>query len=271
MDPSEGNHDPLGQLKQLLFREEIERVDTISDDLNDEEKLEKKIEPILEKRIAALQAEFPDQFGPVITAALKVQIKESQEEVVEAIYPIMGKLIKKFIQREIKRLSETIDERIRETMSFKNILQRMKFRASGVKTSDVIVQGLLPPTLEEVMVIENESGLLIANYSPGDTADADMVAGMLTAIKAFIEDVYSRKSQSLETIEYETLTLYVQSFRSFYVAVAVSGVVNEQFKDKLNDAIFALAVKLTEDKRYREDADEMEKLIAGQFKLLSGS
>ncbi|MBX2870368.1 MAG: hypothetical protein KTR18_16930 [Acidiferrobacterales bacterium] len=261
--------DQIDQLKQLLFKEELERVETISEELNDDLRLEKQMEPILEKRIAELQAEFPDQFGPIITATLKVQIKESQDEVVEAIYPIMGKLIKKFIQKEIAMLSESIDQRIKEIFSFKATIRRWIAGLKGVTPTEMVVSGLVPPILEEVMVIENDSGLLIAKHSVGTGTDPDLVAGMLTAIKAFVEDAYGQSNQSLELIEYETFTLYLQSFKSFYIVAAVSGVMNQEFKDKLNDAIFSFAVKITGDKRYQRDGSAMTMLIEQHFSPFS--
>ena len=256
---------PLSRLKELLFEEEMKQVQAIDHDLRDTDRLSDQMKPILEKRIAELEAQFPEQFGPVITETLKVQIKESQDTVVEAIYPIMGKLIKKYIQKEIAKLSESIDVRMRQMFSFKGLMQRLKYGSKGVSQSEVIVQGLLPPVLEEIMVIENDSGLLLAHYSLGNETDADVVAGMLTAIKSFVEDAYAKSDQNLEFIEYETFTLYLQSFKSFYVVVAISGVLNQEFRDKLNDAVLGFAVKIAEDKQRGMDQIEMQNLLEHHF------
>jgi hypothetical protein len=264
------------------------KVQALDREINDEQRLAQQVGPILEKRIAELQETFPERFGPVITETLKVQIKESQDdvveaispiitkslkaqikdsqdEVVEAIYPIMGKLIKKYIQKEIAKLSESVDARMRQMFSFKGFWQRFIYRIKGVKESEVVVQGLLPPVLEEIMVIENDSGLLLANYSIGSNTDPDLVAGMLTAIKAFVEDAYSKSEQDLEYIEYETFTLYLQSFKSFYIVVAISGVLNQAFKDRLNDAVLGFAVKIAEDQNYRSDQRAMQSLLEHHF------
>ena len=269
LPPDNDGNGPLDQLKDLLFKEEIERVETIADELNDDVRLAQQIEPILEKRIAELQAEFPEQFGPIITETLKVQIKNSQDEVVEAMYPIMGKLIKAFIQKEIKKLSESIDARMKEMFSFRGILQRWISGLKGVSPTELVIQSALPPVIEEIMVIENDSGLLIAHHSAGSLVDAEMVSGMLTAIKAFVEDAYSRSKESLEVVEYETLTLYIQSFKSFYIVVAISGVATQAFRDKLNDAVFSFAVKITEDRRYQDDHSSMVNLLQVHFSELS--
>jgi len=261
--------DQLEQLKNLLFSEEIEKFETISEEFNDYERLEKKLEPILEKRIAELQADFPDQFGPVITEALKVQIKESQEEVIEVLSPIMGRLIKKYVQTEIAKLTESIDQRMRELFSFKATLRRWIASMRGVSSAEIVVSELIPAELQEVMVIENDSGLLIGRHSVSVDSDPDVIAGMLTAIKAFVEDAYGKTGESLEQIEYETFTLYLQSFSSFYIVAAVSGVVDSAFKDKLNDAVHAFAIKLTGNKSYHKNEAEMLTLMEQHFALFS--
>jgi len=264
--PSE---DQFDQLKQLLFREEIEKFETISEEINDEARLEQKVQPILEKRIAELQADFPDQFGPVITEALKVQIKESQEEVIEVLSPIMGRLIKKYVQMEIAKLTESIDQRMRELFSFKATFRRWLAGLRGVSSAEIVVSELIPAELQEVMVIENDSGLLIGRHSLSADSDPDLIAGMLTAIKAFVEDAYGKTGESLEQIEYETFTLYLQSFNSFYIVAAVSGVVDSAFKDKLNDAVHSFAIKLAADKRYHKNETEMLALMEQHFSLFS--
>lgn len=48
-----------------------------------------------------------------------------------------------------------------------------------------------------------ESGLLIGSYSRGNIADKDMISGMLTAIKSFVEDAFSKEGQDLEDIKFE--------------------------------------------------------------------
>ena len=73
--------------------------------------------------------------------------------------------------------------------------------------------------------------------------DEDMVAGMLTAIKSFVEDAFKKESQNLQYIEYDLYHIHLQNFSSFYIAVIVSGAYNVIFKDKLEDKIFKFTSK----------------------------
>lgn len=282
----------VDQLREILFGDELRQVETLVRELGDDARIAEQVRPILEQRIGELQAEFPERFGPVITATLKTQItesqdevvnaiypiigkmikkqvRESQDEVVDAIYPIVGKLIKKYVQFEIAKLSESIDHKMREMFSLRGLWRRLWNRAHGVGDGEAILTESMPPVLEEVLVIENDSGLLLTNYGLRGNTDGDVVAGMLTAIKAFAEDAFTASEQQLEYIEYETLKLYMQSFKSFYVVVAVSGVLDQGFRDRLNDAVFNFAVRFSEDRRYREDQEVGRRLLADHFQRVN--
>ena len=62
-----GQDEKIQRLKDLLFREEIDRVQSLNQQLNDSKRLEQLMRPILEQRVEELQKQFPAQFGPVRT------------------------------------------------------------------------------------------------------------------------------------------------------------------------------------------------------------
>ena len=93
------------------------------------------------------------------------------------------------------------------------------------------------------MLSKKNSGILLADYSPlsEDTIDKEMVAGMLTAIKSFVEDAFQGGDQNLELIEYELYTIHIQNFYSYYVAAVISGAYSIMFKEVLEDQIIDFA------------------------------
>ena len=89
--------------------------------------------------------------------------------------------------------------------------------------------------IEEIYIIQRDSGLLLANASSAKTMDKDMIAGMLTAIKAFAEDAFKREEEELQSIQYGTYELFIHTFYSFYFAFAINGSLNSADKSKLSD------------------------------------
>lgn len=232
-------------LRDILLTDEHKYVESIHKKLEsleevikEQKKLSQHVDPIIDEKLEEFVEEIPKTLGPTITETLKTEIANSKDEVVEALYPIMGKMIKKYIQNEMRLLSERINQKMTKTFSFRRFF---KSKTTGVKESDLVLQELSQPTIEQLMVIEKGSGLLIADYSFTKHIEEDVVAAMLTAIKSFVEDAFETQSQDLNYIEYDTYHIHVQNFSSYYIAVVISGAYNVIFKNKLENKLLDFA------------------------------
>ena len=250
-------------LKELLLADDREDLKLLSQEILEREKLKTKVSPIVDEKIEDLKENFPTYFGATITETIKVQIRDSQNEVIEALYPIMGKLVKKFIIAEITKLSENINQTINEKFSVTHILKRF-FKGKKTNAEDVL-QNVFEPIIEEVFVIEEHSGLLIGSYSRGNIADKDMVSGMLTAIKSFASDAFSKEGQHLENIRFETFQLSILNFTSIYIATATSGAINTEFKENLMDDLNSIAEIILRDRTYLKEKEKLNLLLKNTF------
>ncbi len=237
----------LNIIKDILLTDEREfsysierKIKILENTINEQKNLAQKINPIISNRLDEFVTEIPNTLGPTITEALKEEIKNSQDAVVEALYPILGKMVKRFVQHEMRLLSEKINNQLNSTFSFKRFFRKASKKTS-VNDADLIIQGHSNPKIEQIIIIEKGSGLVLAEYSKNKTADEDMVAGMLTAIKSFIEDAFKKEQQDLQHIEYDHYHIHLQNFSSYYIAVVVSGAYNVIFKDKLEDKLLEFA------------------------------
>ena len=240
--------DKLNILKQILLTDDRElassieqKIETLEDTINKKENLSEKVDPIINDKLNEFVQEMPQTLGPTITEVLKEEIKNSQDAVVEALFPIIGKMIKKYIQHEMRILSENINKQVNSTFSFKGLRRKLKSRATGVSEADLIIQEQANPVIEQLMVIEKGSGLLISKYSRTQNIEEDMVAGMLTAIKSFAEDAFNTQNQEIQNIEYDLYHIHVQNFSSYYIAVVISGTYNVIFKGLLEDKLLDFA------------------------------
>lgn len=234
--------DRLEVLKDILFTDDrqyiekiSERIELLEKTVNEKERLSSKVDPIIENQLSEFTKNIPTTLGPTITETLREQIRTQRDEVVDALFPILGKMIKKYIAQEIKILSEKIDNQF-------NFLTRWKIRIkaffSGKKQKELLLQQLSTAKIEQVLLIEKDSGILKASYSKTRSIDEEMISGMLTAIKSFVEDAFAQKDQSLELIEYELYQIHLQSFVTHYIAVVISGPFGLKSKNKLQDIIF---------------------------------
>ena len=233
----------LEVLKEILLTDDREFVDKITRKIEALEKeqasLPERVHPVLDVRLKTFIDEIPQKLGPTITEALRTEIKKSQDAVAEALYPVMGLMIKKYVQNEIEKLNESINAGLSNAFSFKNIFKSKKARAKDVAQA---MYNTREAKIEHILVIEKDSGLLKASYSKSQILDQDMVAGMLTAIKAFVEDAFLDNSDtSLQQIKYDLHTIHLQNFSSYYIAAVLSGIYDTRTRDRFEEVLFKFA------------------------------
>lgn len=225
----------LNQLRTILLKEDRGEVDVIKQTLNTHAELKKKIDPIFDEKIQDLKSNFSAEFGTLVNEAIEEKLEESKEQILNLIYPVLGQMIRKFVGYQFQQLKDSIDERVQSTFSSKGILGQIKSRLFGIKSSDIVLSDLDIPVIEEIYVIERDSGLLIGSYSLNETMDRDMIAGMLTAIKSFVEDAFQHEKQELDLIQYGNYKIWIQNFYQYYIAVAITGSLSAKEKDDLNE------------------------------------
>jgi len=139
------------------------------------------------------------------------------------------------VQQEMQVLSESINQKMDNAFSFASLKRKFRSKSTGVSEGELILQEMAQPTIEQIMVIEKGSGLIISEYTKTQNIDQDMVGGLLTAIKSFAEDAFEKNNQELQYIEYNSFHIHLQNFSSYYIAVVISGPYNVIFKSKLED------------------------------------
>lgn len=207
-----------------------EEIRTIKDSLDKEEsKILEKLEPVLEKKIENVKTELQKLNN--ISVIIKKEIRESQPEMIDALYPIIGKLIQKYLKVEFEKINENINKQLDNTFSWEAI-KRDALSLVGIKSKELILAKATERSIDEVFVIYQNSGILQAHYSKQDVVDDDMIAGMLTAIKSFVNDAF-RNDAELDSIEYGKFKILIFNAVRFFLVAVVSGVVDKNFEKKV--------------------------------------
>lgn len=237
-------------LKELLLNEDRDsiaalqaKITELQTVLDKQEQLSIKVNPIIDEKLKQYTNEIPENLGPTITESLKNEIANSKDQVVDALFPIIGKMIKKYIQQEFKILSENINTQLQKNFSLEGWIRKLKSKFSGIEENNLVLQGISQTKIQEIFIIEKDSGILIANFSKSKTIDKDVLSGMLTAIKSFVEDAFKTGNDHLESIEYGLYNIHIQNFNSFYFAVVTHGVFDSAYKGKLESELFDFAEK----------------------------
>ena len=233
----------LNRLREILLVEDREELQQLKKLLDDPQLLSEKVSPIINDRLQFLKENFPVEFRIAVEEIIDRKLENSQQEIIEIISPALGLMIKKYIQHQFQLLKENIEEQIRNTFQI-GIIGRIRYALFGVKSkkmAETILRKLDEPGIEEIYVIEHHSGILLGSASRQETIDLDMVAGMLTAIKAFVEDAFRRGNEKLESVQYGTFSIHLENFPTYYIAAAILGSISAQERSDLSDNLVKFA------------------------------
>ncbi len=233
----------LDRLKEILLKDDRQELAEIKKILESRQHLSEKVSPIIEEHLSLLKENFSTEYEETINKLIEVKLENSQEQILDTIYPALGTMIKKYVTLQLETLKESIDGTVKNTLSFTAIRRKFKSVFTGVDESDLILSNVRSANMEEIFLIERNSGILLGTASIKKTIDQDVIAGMLTAIKSFVEDAFKRESLELEMIEYGGYKILIQTFYSYYIAAAVDGTLTTLEKQNILQSMHDFASK----------------------------
>jgi hypothetical protein len=251
----------MSQLREILLKEDRSTLTELQEILNNKSLLSGRVNPIIEEHLDFLKHNFPKEYAKIVDRLIEQKLKDSQQQILDIVYPVMGKMITKFVNLQIQQLKEGIDAQINGIFSRQGFVKHIKNRILGVKTSDILIAAADKPILEEIFVIERDSGLMFGSAALFPSVNRDVVAGMLTAIKSFVEDAFERDNEDLEMIQYGTYRILLQNYPFYYFALALSGTVSTSESEILRGQIVDFIDK-TDNLRVAEVTDESQSRIS---------
>lgn len=217
----------------------------------DSEGLAAKLTPVvgdlIGRRIRDSRDEMAEALGPVMGEAIRVQIRDSRDDMVEALSPVIGETVQTAVSDFFRELQRNVDSQLRITFGLDGYMRGMWARIRGISPTELAVRDSLPFAIREIFVIQQGSGLLLAqeSISGSETTDSDLVSGMLTAVRDFVQDSFTPEGSlpdELNEIQYGNLRVLIQSGRAAYIAVVIAGVEPAGFHAKLRQLVADLHI-----------------------------
>ena len=213
---------------ERLRQEELEAaLEKIKIELGSEENWKHRVLPIIDGYMAQFKKEFPEVYGPVITRAIQAQVKESEAEMIDVLFPIMGKLIRRYVAAEMDKLREAVNEKTTQFLTPKGIMKLIRGRVSGVSASEITLSMLKNAKISEILIIDQKTSFLLGSYPLEQEMDKDMVAGMLSAIKSFMQDAFKAQKHDVEQIHYGEKQMIFCNTPAYFITVVVDGNPNQ--------------------------------------------
>src|SRR5688572_13021139 len=130
--------------------------------------------------------------APTIEETISASVKRNPRPLADALFPIIGPAIRKAVAATLSSMLESLNTTLEHSLSLRSLQWRLDARRTGRSFAEIVLLNTLVYRVEQALLIHRPSGLLLQHITaPGTSAhDADMVSGMLTAIRAFVGDSF---------------------------------------------------------------------------------
>jgi outer membrane protein OmpA-like peptidoglycan-associated protein len=175
--------------------------------------------------------------GPEMSTAIKEQINLERDAMVDALYPVIGSTISKYMAEAIR----TINEKVENAFSLEGLSRKVRAKLQGISEAELIFKEAMPFTIQAIFLIHKGSGLVLSDVQPSDQQrlESEMVAGMLTAIRSFVNDVIAQSGgvSEIDEIDYGDSKIILEVAGYCYLAVVTKGEPPKSFMQKIRNTL----------------------------------
>lgn len=255
------------------LREELE---ALRQELSAQELTPEHLAPMLAKSLDLAQSSqreaLAEALNTVVADSVKESVRADKDSFAESLSPMIGVAIRKAITNALKGFNQAINQAVEYSLSAEGLRWRLEAWRTGVPFFQLIMRHTLPYVLEEVFLIHNDTGLLVAHASASGKSkiDNDAVSAMLTAIQDFVRDSFAVGDGQLEEVEIGGRMVWVINGSRVSFAVVVHGTPPVAVRDDVDALLQQLHLDYAEElKAFNEDgktilplAEKLEALVA---------
>jgi hypothetical protein len=187
----------------------------------------------IKEQIRLDQESIVQALAPEMGKTITAQIKLERNSMVDALYPVIGSTISRYMAEAIK----TINEKVSNAISVEGIGRKIRSQVQGVSEAELILKESVPFTVQAAFLIHKASGLIISEVQNSESyqLESEMVAGMLTAIRSFVNEciVQPGEVSELNQIEYGDSKIMLEVAGYCYMAVVIKGEPPHSFINKM--------------------------------------
>jgi OOP family OmpA-OmpF porin len=167
-------------------------------------------------------------------------VRRNPKPLADALFPVIGPAIRKAIAHTLGAMLDSLNRTVEHSVSIKALRWRVTAWRTGRSFAEVVLLNTLVYRVEQVFLIHSRTGLLLQHVAAESVAtqDADMVSGMLTAIRDFARDSFGgRVDDTLDTFRVGDLSGLVEHGPHAYLAAVVRGTAPADVRQSLQRAL----------------------------------
>jgi len=244
--------DGLDALRDLLVAPEREAIEALRAKLDDPAFGSRHLARALPDALAHSKDDrrLKEALVPPVEAVITTSVRRNPRPLADALFPVIGPAIRKAIAHTLGGMMESLNRTLEQSVSLSAFKWRLIAWRTGRPFAEVVLLNTLVYRVEQVFLIHANTGLLlqhvVADAVPAQ--DADMVSGMLTAIRDFARDSFGgHADDTLDTFRVGELSGVVEQGPRAYVAAVVRGTPPADLRLTLQNAIETIHLRQADD------------------------
>ena len=239
MDERDGD---LASLRSLLVGPEQERLKAIQHRLDDRLARAEDLAEVLPEVLLqhAHDPHFTRALTPPLERAITDSVQRNPKPLADALFPVMGPAIRKAVSAGLAGMVESLNRTLEHSLSRKAMQWRLEAWRTGKSFGEIVLIKTLLFRVEQAYLIDRKTGLLLQHVRAGDAPvmDADMISGMLTAIRDFARDSFhTGDAESLESLRVGELRVWIEQGPHAILAVVIRGNAPRELRRTMQDAL----------------------------------
>ena len=186
---------------------------------------------------------------PITEKAIRASIKKDRQVLVDALFPVMGPAIRRAIASTLQGMIQSFNQVLEYSLSLKGIKWRLEALRTRKQFAEVVLLHTLIYQVEQVFLIHKGTGLVLQHVVGKSivTENPDLVSGMLTAIKDFVQDSFGgEKEEELETLRIGERNIWIEQGDQAFLAAVIRGNPPTGLQRVLNEALEEIHFKKRE-------------------------
>ena len=199
--------------------------------------------PVANKNERTTQ-EYQDRFTKAIRVFVDYSVKDSlarePQVYADAILPALMPALKRAIVTFMSDLVASFQQVLERSLSVESLKWRLEALRTGKPLAEIALLHSLIYRVEQVLLINHQSGLLLDHLElrEAQLADPDLISGMLTAITDFIRDSFQIQTITTSgTLQYGGKVIWTERGSKVTIAALIRGQPAPDFRDTLQNAL----------------------------------
>jgi OOP family OmpA-OmpF porin len=163
---------------------------------------------------------------PVTATALHASIRKNRRVLVEALFPVMGPAIRKAVTAALQGMIQSLNQVLEYTLSLRGLKWRLEALRTGKPLAEVVLLHTMLYQVEQVFLIHRRTGIVLQHALAQNAVsqDPDLVSGMLTAIRDFVQDSFGAgKQDALNDLRVGERSIWIEQGPHALLAAAIRG------------------------------------------------